>query len=540
MLSEDKYFETLTQDELWQRYCGFLDLSIDEFMEIQEELLMDEIERVADSMLGRKIMGNRRPKNVEEFRHMVPLTTYDDYEPYLSERQEDALSEKPCFWCHSSGKGGTFKWIPHSSEAVGKMAKNYLAGVILSTSSNKGEINIAPGLRALVMVAPPPYSSGYMMRAFAQSFSLQNLASFEDITSGFEERIRSGFQKALKDGIDILGAMASILVRMGEEFDKQAQTMKFSVSMLHPKIIFRLLQAWLYSKREKRQILPKDLWNPKGILTGGVDTSIYKDTVAYYWGRIPYEIYAGTEGLMYAMQGWTKRGMTFLPDMVFLELIPYEERLKQEVDKDYQPSTVLLNEVQQGKLYEVVITQLYGMPLLRYRIQDLIKVVALQDDEAGVNLPQVFFAHRVGETINLGGLAELDEKVIWQAIANTGIKYTDWSASKEYDEGQSLLRLFLELKEESSEKDVSKIATMIDEQLKVVDTDYNDIDTYLKLQPVRVTLLTSGTFSRYMEEKRKEGADLFHLKPVHMNPSEPVIQRLLQLSQAVRKDESSF
>jgi len=47
MLSEDEYFAKLTQEEIWQRYCGFLELSIDEFMEIQKELLMDEVERAA-------------------------------------------------------------------------------------------------------------------------------------------------------------------------------------------------------------------------------------------------------------------------------------------------------------------------------------------------------------------------------------------------------------------------------------------------------------------------------------------------------------
>ncbi len=76
MLSEDKYFQTLSRDELWHRYCGFLDLSIDEFMEIQERLLMDEIKLVAGSTLGRKIMGKRRPKSVEEFRRRGPFTTY--------------------------------------------------------------------------------------------------------------------------------------------------------------------------------------------------------------------------------------------------------------------------------------------------------------------------------------------------------------------------------------------------------------------------------------------------------------------------------
>ncbi|GAI97446.1 unnamed protein product, partial [marine sediment metagenome] len=59
MLSEDRYFKTLSEDDLWKRYCGFFDLSIDAFMDIQKELLMDQIEMVSDSALGKKIMGNQ-------------------------------------------------------------------------------------------------------------------------------------------------------------------------------------------------------------------------------------------------------------------------------------------------------------------------------------------------------------------------------------------------------------------------------------------------------------------------------------------------
>ncbi len=152
----------------------------------------------------------------------------------------------------------------------------------------------------------------------------------------------------------------------------------------------------------------------------------------------------------------------------------------------------------------------------------------MNDRETGVNLPQIIFQRRVDEVINLAALAHLDEKTIWQAIANTGIKYAEWSAGKEYDQNQSFLRLYLELKEE---REPAEIATMIDEQLKVVDTDYKDVDAYLNLQPVRVTLLSRGTFQRYTDEKVKEGADIAHLKPLHINASEAVIQRLLQLSE---------
>jgi len=528
MLSEDKYFQTLTQDELWQRYCGFLDLSIDEFMDIQRGLLMDEIDRVASSTLGKKIMDNQKPKSVEEFRSMVPLTTYEDYEPYLSERQENALVIEPTMWCHSAGRGGHFKWIPHSSESVEKAIRSYIGCIIMATCSKKGEINIGPGLRTLAVLAPAPYTSGSIIFALTQHFSVRMMPPFEGTqTMDFGDKIRMGFRMALKDGVDFIGSLASIMVKMGEQFSEQARGVKFSLSMLHPKIASRLLRAWLRSKKEKRTLLPKDLWQPKGILVSGVDAAIYRDEVAYYWGSTPYEIYGGTEAFVYAMQAWTKKGMFFLPDMVFFEFIPYEELLKLQDDKDYQPSTVLLDEVEEGQSYEVVITHFYGMPLLRYRLNDLIKVIAKGDKGTGIKLPQIAFQRRVGEVIDLAGLARLDEKTIWQAIANSGIKYNDWVAFKEYAQNQVFLRLFLELRGEGEATDIEK---MIDEQLKIVDTDYKDIDAYLKLQPVRVTLLLPGTFERYTEERKGEGADLAHLKPTHVNPPETIIKRLLELS----------
>jgi len=528
MLPEDKYFQTLTEGELWQRYCGFLDLSVDEFMDIQKELLMDEIERVADSTLGKKIMGNRTPGSVEEFRRIVPLTTYEDYEPYLSEKQEDALAEKPCLWCHSSGRGGYFKWIPHSLEFMERVVRNLIGCFILAVTDQKGKVNISPGFQVLSIIPPRPYASGWLLYSLGQRISCQVIPpTAEGESLEFEERIQRAMQIALRDGADITAATSSILVKMGELFTKEARGVKLSPHMLHPKIILRLLRASLRAKREKRTLLPKDLWPVKGIVSSGMDSNIYRDEIDYYWGHQPYQFYSSSDAGFIAMQAWNKNTMTFIPDSVFLEFIPQAEREKCAVDSNYHPNTVLLNEVEEGQSYEVIITQLYGMPFLRYRMKDLIKIVALRDDETGINLPQVAFQHRIGETINLASLAELDEKTIWQAIANTGIKYTDWSACKEYDSGKTFVRLYLELKEEGG---ATEVADKIDEQLKVVDSDYRDIDSYLELQPIRVTILSPGTFERYTNEKRKDGCDLAHLKPRHMNPPQPDVEQLIQLS----------
>ncbi len=533
MAIEDKYFQTLTEDELWKRYCGFLDLSIDEFMDIQNELLRDEIELVADSVLGKKIMNNQKPKTVEELRQMVPITTYDDYEPYLSEHQDDALAIKPYLWCHSAGRGGRYKWFPASFECLEKCSRNFLASWILAFSKAKGEVSVVQGLRNLANLPPPPYASGSYFQFCADQFSFQVIPPTDIVQNmTFQERMQKGFEIALRDGVDVLTGISSVLVKIGEGFAEKTRKKKFSVSDLHPKVMFRFLRAIIRSKREKRPILPKDLWSPRAVLCGGLDTQLYKQDVAYYWGVEPFDFYISTETMFIAMQAWNKKAMTFIPDAVFLEFIPREDLLKHKEEKDYQPSTVLLNELEEGKLYEVIITQFHGLPLLRYRMDDIIKVVSLKDEEAGINLPQFLVQGKVGSTIDLAGLCELDEKTVWQSIANTGIKYYDWSACKEYDQNQTLIHLYIELKEE---KQSAEVANRVDEQLKIVDTDYKDIDNYLQLQPVRVTLLSPGTFQRYMDEKVKEGADLAHLKPTHMNAPPAVIQRLLQLSEVTKE-----
>ena len=73
MIKKDKLFETGDQETMWQKYCGFLDLSLQEFMEIQEQLLMEQIELVYDSPLAKKFLP-KKPKDISEFRRLVGVS----------------------------------------------------------------------------------------------------------------------------------------------------------------------------------------------------------------------------------------------------------------------------------------------------------------------------------------------------------------------------------------------------------------------------------------------------------------------------------
>jgi hypothetical protein len=474
------------------------------------------------------VMGDRKPTSVKEFRTLVPLTTYDDYEPHLSEKREESLACKPVMWCHSSGRMGQFKWFPHCAEFLERANRACLSIVTLASTNQKGSVNYAPGFKFLLVLPPAPYMSGALIDSMAKHVSFRALPQRDSVSNlGFQQRVAAGFQLALRDGVDVIGAIASVLVKMGEQFEEQASRTKLSASMLHPAVLSRLIGAKMRARREHRPMLPRDLWSSKAIVTSGMDTAIYKDAITRYWGAEPCEFYACAEGLILAMQGWNKNGLYFLPDIAFYEFIPEGEVRKWQADPAYQPATVLYDEVQEGQLYEVVITQFYGMPLLRYRMKDLVKITGLSDPETGVALPHMQFQRRVGETIDLAALARLDERTLWQALANTGLKVVDWCAVKEYDGAQAFLRLYIEMKEDAT---ADRVAALVDEHLKLIDIDYRDLESYLGLQPVRVTLLPKGTFMRYTEEKRRAGADLAHLKPPHVNASEETLNLLHELS----------
>ena len=77
--------------ELWQKCCGFIDLTLPEFMNIQERLLKEQLSLLKKCELGHRILGAANPESLADFREKVTLTSYEDYAPYLLKRRMDVL-----------------------------------------------------------------------------------------------------------------------------------------------------------------------------------------------------------------------------------------------------------------------------------------------------------------------------------------------------------------------------------------------------------------------------------------------------------------
>jgi hypothetical protein len=530
MTSARELLQQGKRDELWSMYCGFFDLSITEYMEIQHDLLLEQIQLLSQSELGRKLIGSPAPTSIDEFRENVPLTKYEDYTPYLPEKNEDVLPVKPYAWTRTSGRTGpdSVKWVPYTRDIYDEFGRRIISAMLAASCNTKGEVNLEIGDVVLMTTALPPYTSGYMSLSLQEQAPLQFIPSLEEgAKMGFQERILKGFELAMATGIDHVYALSSLLARIGEQFEQGSSNRSLSRSMLNPVVIYRLLKGFLVAKLNRRGMLPSDLWNPKSIISGGTDTHIYRDAIEYYWGRKTHEGYGATESGAIAQQAWNYKGMTFYPNTNFWEFIPLEDHLKSVNDPSYQPKTLFMDEVTPG-IYELVFTNFHGGIFTRYRIFDLIDIFALRDEELDIDLPQFRFFSRSGDVIDLASMVRLTEKTIWSAIEGAKIQYEDWTARKEEIDGQPVLHLYIEEKQPHT-KSIEEVTTLIHKELCKLNQEFVDFVEMFDDNHLRVTRLPEGAFARYIEAQRKAGADLAHLKPAHMKVSDEILQRLTQI-----------
>ncbi len=524
--SEDVW-ERGNRKEIWDRYCSFLDLSVDEFMAVQEKLLMEHVDLLTGCELGKALMGGKTPKSPDEFRKTVPLTDYSFYEPFLADKREDALPVKPQHWVCTSGTGGIRKWVPIPPKLYESMMDICVGMMIIGTSTGRGKFSLRLGDKLFAAAPAPPYLSGFIAKNISEKCQFRLIPPMDEEyeISDLPARSARGFRTALETGIDLIFALPSVMVRVGEQLGKRKRSEK---GMPPPKMLFRLLKGMVKSRLAGRQLVPKDLWKLKLCFVAGMDLEAFRERIIHYWGSDPYEFYAQTEFLSVpALQTWTRKAMTPQPYLGFFEFIPEKESIKSLDDPKYQPSTCLMNELKANQSYELVFTNFYGGAFARYRPKDMITVVALEDSETGIKLPQWIFRGRADRLIDLGGFTRMDERTIWLALEDAQIKYEEWMASKEVEQEQPIIRVYIST---DTEEDPDLMKARLHASLRKYDSSYADLESMLGWDPLRLTLLPLGVFERWQQERVAAGADPAFVKEQRMQPPAEAVQRILELA----------
>ncbi len=523
-------------DEIWQEYCGFLDLSLPQYMEIQNRLMLEQIELYSNCELGRRIMKGKNPTTVDEFRQVVPLTTYEDYADLLLPRVEESLPAKPLLWIETTWEGAKnpIKVAPYTDSMVNCYKNSLMACMILATSDHKGKFTLRGGENFLYGMAPLPYITGIVPHVVAGEISMNFLPpTHEAELMSFSERNKTGFKMGMQKGVDLFFGLSSIIVKMGESFATGSSAGGgFNILSNSPKMNYRLLKAWIKSKQEKTPIMPKDIWKLKGLICAGTDSATTKNKIEHYWGVKPLEMFGGTEPACIGTETWSKNGLVLFPDVAFYEFIPKSEMEKNIENQSYIPSTYLLDELVAGNHYEIVISNFKGGAFARYRTGDMFQCLSLTNENDGINLPQFNYIDRVPSVIDIAGFTRITENTINEALRISKLDIDRWFATKDIDEfKRAFMHLYVEIGAEGMNIGLTK--NIITEHLSIyfryIDGDYKDLKSLLGIEPLVISIIPRGTISRF--------ANIHGRMLRRMNPSPYDVTDVLRIARGESRRE---
>jgi hypothetical protein len=437
---------------LWDRALGFLDHTVDQAMATQHGLLKEQLQFMQRSPLHQQLLGGRQPETTDDFREIAPLTSYDAYDATLGEQRTDVLAEPPQAWIRTTGRTRSrHKWIPLSRGTVDQTNWILLGAYLASAATERGDVRIPPHTRVFNLTAPQPYGSGTVVQALHEDlWPCQLFPAPGTENMPFEQRMGMAFGQAVTNGLDMVVSQASVMAGLGEAFGQRKPPGSIIDRLKNPRAFGRMGRAALRAKLGGHSIYPRDAWTLKGIVVGGMDSSLFRERIREYWGRYPLEIFVSSEALITGLQAWDTTTLTFTPHLNFLEFIAEDDLVREEANPSYTPRTVLMDELVPGRNYEMVITNLHGGPMTRYRTGDIVRITAAENTRAGIRLPQWVHYGRRSDLLDIGGFVRLTEQTVWRAVEESGVPYSDWVARKEVEGDVPVIHLRIEPRPENT------------------------------------------------------------------------------------------
>lgn len=526
----EEQLEQQDYQAVWNRYCGFLDLSMEDYMRIQRRLMEEQIRLWSASALGQSILRGKRPATIEEFRQQVPLTSYEDYADVLLRKQADMLPGTPVIWIQTTWEGGRhpIKVAPYTRAMLDTFRDNVVSCLILSTSKGRGQFNVSPTDKFLYGLAPLPYATGLFPLTLNEAIGIEFLPAVKDaVEMSFSQRNKLGFKMAMQRDVEFffgLGSVAyAVSLSLGEMSGKGGKLRPADLLKFKPSMLLRILRAKSRCKRENRSLRPSDLFHLKGFMVAGTDNRCYKDDLEELWGIRPMELFAGTEPSIIGTEIWNRSGMYFFPDTCFYEFLPERDMLRLMDEPDYQPRTCLMDEVQPGEKYELILTVLKGGAFARYRVGDTYRCLGLSSREDGTHIPRFEYVDRVPDIIDIAGFTRISANGIRSVIELSGLPVTGWVAAKEFtSENRPYFHLYVEIQREAFLKhaiSTDVLRDLLTTYFKYTDQDYRDLKKLLGMDPLRVTVLRTGSFAAY---EARHGR-----RPRQMNPDRYQLDELL-------------
>lgn len=422
--------------------------------ELQETILLEILQGNADTIYGRE-KNFSNIKSVKDFKSLHSLTTYKDYELYMSKVLKDEpniLFKEPVLHIGiSSGTSGKNKHFPINS----KLASAAVGALYLRTFKRRAtnqELKRILAIKYKPNVKYTPNGTSIAPLSYVSVPHQPFYVSPECVFDITDERsalyVHAVLGMADREIICIDGLMASFVYSFFKEIETKWREMcddiergEITTGLKIEEELRREINSYLVPDparaEEVREAcclgpdrLVRRIWPHcvavSMISTGGFTAHTNSLKATFLRDVIVHSpSHGASEGLVgLAISDNVNEALySLLPNLNFMEFIP------EEVLEDEQPETVLLHQLERGRSYEVVLTTRCG--LYRYRLGDVIKIVDFYK-----GCPQYEFCYRIGQMLNVSW-EKTPESVFYSTLVKTLAKLQQYTL-EDYTATESL------------------------------------------------------------------------------------------------------
>ena len=454
-------------------------------LEVQREWFERLLAEGVDTQIGRDhdFDSIRTPK---DFAKALPIRDYDDFRPYIERLKE---GEQGLLW------PSVVKWFAKSSGTTSDKSK-----YIPVTKEALEECHYKGGKDLLAMYCDlNPDHRLYNGKHLVMGGSSKLHAFNEDCYTGDLSAI---IIKNLPVWVELKrtpNREIALMDNWEEKIEMMAQaTMDEDVAILAgvPSWTLVLLKRILEIKGTDSIL---DVWpNLELFMHGGVSFKPYRsqfERIIPNTGMNYIETYNASEGFFGIQDRLVADDMLLMLDYgIFYEFIPMEE-----FGKD-NPETILLDEVEVGKNYALVITTNAG--LWRYLVGDTIRFTSTKPYRIQVTGRTKLFINAFGEEL----IIDNAEEAMKRACQATQAVISDYMACPVFmSEGETGGHEWL-IEFEKEPRNLDHFTQHLDNALKEVNTDYAAKRTNnLTLRMPLIRSMKRGTFYEWLKSKGKIG-----------------------------------
>ena len=516
-----------------------------------EELLMKIIRDNENTEFGRE-HNFCNIKSIEDYKRSIPFSTYDNYAEQIkrmTEGEKNILTVYPIVhYATTSGSIGVPKNIPvsihtlnlygqYTSNTATALIDNYVREKYGRELKDKKRLLTATVTQSTVADGTSRGSISGKMYEHVKDFMRTKVASPEEVlypTEKMDFKYLKSFY-ALKEpditsiaapfttaAFDILHYIELNWESLCDDIEKGV----ISPDCNMPEELRAKYQAELTPDPERAAFLRKEfskgfddpfvprIWPDMEYLNaiGSGGFKIYTDKLRQYTGDLPMTFcnYASSEAMFAVVTEVEDMKYTLIPQGGFYEFLPVD--IADDPEGDIMTKTLNLNELEVGKEYEIILTNLSGF--YRYRIGDIVSIVGYEGES-----PKLCFYCRKNQMLSIAG-EKTNEACVLNVIETfskkTGVNVRDYSVFADTSVNPGRYVLFIEPDKPQVKSSRDWYRNITEEAMCSGNPSYGAKIHDGILSPMVLHFVQQETYALYRDVMMAKGVSGNQLKPVRI------------------------